>query len=53
MPAGERDETHLGDPFAMAAAVFALRHDGVVIQDPSCVNKTFPDFFDRWERLLA
>lgn len=38
---------------AMAAAVFALRHDGVVIQDPSCVNKTFPDFFDRWERLLG
>jgi 3-phosphoshikimate 1-carboxyvinyltransferase len=38
---------------AMAAAVFALRQDGVVIEDPSCVNKTFPDFFDRWERLLA
>jgi 3-phosphoshikimate 1-carboxyvinyltransferase len=38
---------------AMAAAVFALRHDGVVIEDPMCVNKTFPDFFDRWEGLLA
>ena len=38
---------------AMAAAVFALRHDGVVIENPSCVNKTFPDFFDRWERLMA
>ena len=38
---------------AMAAAVCALRHDGVVIENPSCVNKTFPDFFDRWERLLA
>jgi len=38
---------------AMAAAVFALRHHGVVIEDPLCVNKTFPDFFDRWEKLLA
>jgi 3-phosphoshikimate 1-carboxyvinyltransferase len=38
---------------AMAAAVFALGHEGVVIEDPLCVNKTFPDFFDRWERLLA
>lgn len=38
---------------AMAAAVFALRRDGVVIENRACVNKTFPDFFERWERLLA
>ena len=38
---------------AMAAAVFALRREGVVIENPMCVNKTFPDFFDRWERLLS
>ncbi|MFM7186570.1 MAG: 3-phosphoshikimate 1-carboxyvinyltransferase, partial [Armatimonadota bacterium] len=38
---------------AMAAAVFALRHEGVFIENPQCVNKTFPDFFERWERLLS
>lgn len=38
---------------AMSAAVFALRREGVVIEDPACVNKTFPDFFDRWEGLLG
>jgi 3-phosphoshikimate 1-carboxyvinyltransferase len=40
---------------AMAFAVAGLRASGVVIADPGCVSKTFPDFFERldWLRRLA
>jgi len=31
---------------AMAFALIGLRVSGVTIDDPSCVSKTFPDFFD-------
>ena len=54
LPASDKTwHTYDDHRMAMAAAVFALGHEGVVIEDPLCVNKTFPDFFDRWERLLA
>ncbi len=32
---------------AMSLAVAGLRAPGIVIQDPECVGKTFPDFFER------
>jgi 3-phosphoshikimate 1-carboxyvinyltransferase len=32
---------------AMAFAVAGLRASGIVIADPGCVSKTFPDFFER------
>ena len=38
---------------AMCAAVFGLRVPGVQIAGAECVSKTFPDFFDRWEKMLA
>ena len=31
---------------AMSFAIIGLRKPGVVLEDPSCVNKTFPDFYD-------
>lgn len=34
---------------AMAFAVAGLRIPGVVIDDPGCVVKTFPDFWQRWQ----
>ena len=34
---------------AMAFAVAGLRIPEVTIQNPSCVAKTFPDFWQRWE----
>jgi 3-phosphoshikimate 1-carboxyvinyltransferase len=37
---------------AMAFALIGLRVPGVVIADPGCVAKTFPDFFDRLNRLV-
>ncbi len=38
---------------AMSLAVTALRVPGVRILDPSCVAKTFPDFFERFAKLTA
>lgn len=33
---------------AMSFAVAGLRIPGVIIDDPKCVAKTFPDFWQRW-----
>jgi 3-phosphoshikimate 1-carboxyvinyltransferase len=38
---------------AMAFAVLGLVLPGIAIEDPGCVAKTFPDFFERFEALLA
>ncbi len=38
---------------AMAFALIGLRVPGVQIADPSCVNKTFPDYFTRLRRLTG
>jgi 3-phosphoshikimate 1-carboxyvinyltransferase len=38
---------------AMAFALVGLRADGVVIADPRCVAKTFPDYFERLGALVA
>ena len=35
----------------MSFAVAGLRAEGIVINDPDCVNKTFPDFFQYLKRL--
>ena len=36
---------------AMSFAVVGLRSPGIVIRNPSCVSKTFPDFFKKLEEL--
>lgn len=36
---------------AMSLAVLGLRAPGLVLKDPTCVNKTFPEFFDVLETL--
>jgi 3-phosphoshikimate 1-carboxyvinyltransferase len=46
-------ETYKDHRMAMSFAVTALRADGIVIDDPECVGKTFPDFFTRRAALLA
>lgn len=38
---------------AMSFAVAGLRIPGLAIEDPACVAKTFPDFFQRWEWLAS
>jgi 3-phosphoshikimate 1-carboxyvinyltransferase len=41
-------QTYNDHRMAMAFAVTGLRVPGIVIQDPACTQKTFPDFFDRF-----
>lgn len=38
---------HNDHRIAMSFAVLGLRAPGIVIDDPGCVAKTFPDFFER------
>jgi 3-phosphoshikimate 1-carboxyvinyltransferase len=38
---------------AMAFALVGLRSPGVVIADPACVAKTFPDYFTRLDALVG
>ncbi len=38
---------------AMSFALIGLRAEGVVIEDPGCVSKTFPNYFDVLETLRA
>jgi len=42
-------DTYDDHRMAMSFAVAGLRVPGVVINDPGCVAKTFPDFWARWE----
>jgi 3-phosphoshikimate 1-carboxyvinyltransferase len=44
-------DTYDDHRMAMAFAMAGLRIPGVVINDPGCVSKTFPDFFERWAAL--
>jgi 3-phosphoshikimate 1-carboxyvinyltransferase len=44
-------ETYGDHRMAMAFAITGLRTPGITIADPECVAKTFPDFFDRLDRL--
>ena len=38
---------------AMSFAVVRLYCQGIEIQDPGCVKKSFPDFWDRWKMAWA
>jgi len=44
-------DTYDDHRMAMSFALAGLRIPGVVIKDPGCVSKTFPDFFDRFQAL--
>jgi 3-phosphoshikimate 1-carboxyvinyltransferase len=44
-------DTYDDHRMAMAFALAGLRVPGVVIRDPSCVAKTWPDYFEMLERL--
>ena len=46
-------DTYNDHRMAMSFAVAGLRIDGIQIRDPQCVNKTFPDFFDRFAGVTA
>ena len=50
-PAGARIDPHGDHRIAMSFAVLGLRAPGVVIDDPGCVSKTCPSFFELWAAL--
>jgi len=44
---GAEIETYHDHRMAMCFAVVGLRVPGIKIKDPTCVKKTFPDFFQK------
>jgi 3-phosphoshikimate 1-carboxyvinyltransferase len=46
-----RVETYDDHRIAMSFALLGLKVPGIVIEDPACVSKTFPDYFERLEAL--
>jgi 3-phosphoshikimate 1-carboxyvinyltransferase len=48
---GAELDTYDDHRMAMALALAGVRIPGVVIRDPSCVRKTWPDYFEVLERL--
>lgn len=46
-------DTYNDHRMAMSFALAGLGIDGVRIADPSCCGKTFPNFFELWDRMLA
>ena len=48
---GQEIETYNDHRMAMSFAVAGLRIQGVKIKNPSCVEKSFPDFFERFQAL--
>lgn len=48
---GGEVDTYDDHRIAMAFAILGLRVPGIVIRDPGCVRKTYPNFFDELERL--
>lgn len=46
-------DTYHDHRMAMGFALAGLRQPGVRIRDPECCRKSFPDFFARFERMVA
>jgi 3-phosphoshikimate 1-carboxyvinyltransferase len=46
-------ETYNDHRMAMSMALIGLRVPGIVIKNPGCVAKTYPEFFDDLERLRS
>ena len=48
---GAEIETYNDHRMAMSFAVAGLKIPGILIKNPNCVEKSFPDFFRRFENL--
>jgi 3-phosphoshikimate 1-carboxyvinyltransferase len=46
-------DTYDDHRMAMSFALVGLKCPGMVINDPQCCTKTFPNFFERFERMIA
>jgi len=49
---GAEIETYNDHRMAMAFAVTGLRVSGVVIKEPECTGKTFPDYFEQFSKMI-
>jgi 3-phosphoshikimate 1-carboxyvinyltransferase len=52
-PHGADIQTYDDHRIAMSFAMAGLATPGVRIMEPACVEKSFPDFWQVWERLYA
>ena len=52
-PRGAAIDTYNDHRLAMSFAVAGLKAPGMVINDPGCVAKSFPDFWEYFERLYT
>lgn len=52
-PRGGTVQTYNDHRIAMAFALIGLRVPGIAIADPECVQKTFPNFFEKLQELEA
>ena len=50
-PHGAAIDTYQDHRLAMSFAVAGLRVPGIIINDPGCVAKSFPDFWEYFEKL--
>jgi len=50
-PKGSEIDTYGDHRMAMSFALVGLRVPGIIIRDEQCVDKSFPDFWDVFERL--
>src|SRR5438477_11997788 len=48
---GAKIDTYNDHRMAMSMALVGLRVPGIVIQNPGCVGKTYPSFFEDLEKL--
>jgi len=48
---GANINTYRDHRMAMSLALVGLKQPGVVVDDPGCVDKTYPDFFADLEKL--
>ena len=51
IPPGTSIDTYNDHRMAMSFALVGLKAPGLIINDPSCVDKTFPDYFEYLSRL--
>ena len=50
-PKGSTIDTYKDHRVAMSFALVGLRVSGICINDPSCVGKTFPTYFNVWDQI--
>ncbi|MDE2703453.1 MAG: 3-phosphoshikimate 1-carboxyvinyltransferase, partial [Gemmatimonadota bacterium] len=50
-PKSSSIDTYKDHRVAMSFALVGLRVPGIHINDPGCVGKTFPTYFDVWDQI--